>query len=222
MQTLNGNQSYNTSNLLIANVRINGCVEVHANNVTLRNVWIVGNGCFYGIYNTGSNLVVEDSYISCGGRGTGVSASGFTVRRTEVTGCENGFNVAGDVTVEDSWVHDLDDSGDAHTDGAQFNQGASNIVFRHNTILVSAPGSTSAIIMWDEGNPQNSNVLLTGNLFAGGTYTLYCPRMNSTNVRIIGNRFGYYEYGPQNGCVPGHVAEWTNNRMDSTGAILTP
>lgn len=219
---MNGNVSYSIPGQLVANVRINGCVEVHANNVILRNVMIVGNGCFYAVRNFAAGLLIEDSYISCGGRGTGVTATNYIVRRTEVTGCENGFNVGGTVVVEDSWIHDLDDSGDAHTDGAQFNQGAANITFRHNTILVSAPGSTSAIIMWDEGNPQNSNVLLTNNLFAGGTYTLYCPRMNSSNVRVTNNRFGYYEYGPSNGCTPGHVAEWSGNRTDSTGAILNP
>lgn len=222
LTTINGNVTYSTAGQTIINTRINGCVEVRAANVTLRNVWVVGNGCFYAVRNFATGLVIEDSYIACGGRGTGVTATGYTVRRSEITGCENGFNVGGQVTVEDSWVHALDDSGDAHTDGAQFNQGAANITFRHNTIVVSAPGSTSAIIMWDEGGTQNSNVVISNNLLAGGTYTLYCPRQNSSNVRVIGNRFGNYQYGYANGCTPGHVAEWTNNRNDTNGALLGP
>jgi hypothetical protein len=74
--------------------------------------------------------------------------------------------------------------------------------------------------MWDENDPQNTNVLISGNLLAGGTYTLYCPRNNSTNVRIINNRFGPYQYGSSNSCVSGHVAAFTGNVTDGTGAPL--
>jgi hypothetical protein len=142
------------------------------------------------------------------------------VIRANIHNCENGLNVGGNVTVKDSYIHDLFDGNGAHTDGAQFNQGASNITFTHNTIISPAPGGTSAIIMWDENDPQNANVLISGNLLAGGTYTLYCPRNNSTNVRIINNRFGPYQYGSSNSCVSGHVAEFTGNVTDSTGAPL--
>jgi hypothetical protein len=108
----------------------------------------------------------------------------------------------------------------AHTDGAQFNQGASNITFTHNTIIVPTPGSTSAIIMWDEGGVQNANVLLERNLFAGGTYTLYCGREGvANNVRILNNRFGPFEFGYANACDSGGEV-WTGNVRDSTGALI--
>lgn len=197
-------------------------MEVRANNVTIRNVRVVGNDCFYGIRNYNSGLRIEDSEIQCGGNGTGVTSNNYTVLRTDISRCENGFNVSGNVSVSDSWVHDMEACCGAHTDGAQFNQGAANIVFSHNTMVVPAPGGTSAIIMWDEGNPQNSNVLLNDNILAGGTYTLYCPRMNSTNVRVTNNRFGPHEYGTTNSCVAGHVAQFSGNVNDIDNSPVSP
>jgi hypothetical protein len=55
---------------------------------------------------------------------------------------------------------------------------------------------------------------------AGGTYTLYCPRNNSSNVNIVGNRFGNYQYGSSNSCVSGHVAQFSGNVRDSDGGAL--
>lgn len=216
LSTLNGNQTYSQSNVTVSNTRINGCVEVRAANVTFKNVYFNGAGCFYAVRNFSSGLVIEDSFITCGEtNGTGVTATGYTVRRSEITGCENGFNVGGNVTLEDNWIHPAVTANGAHTDGIQMNQGAANITVRHNTISVPAPGGTSAIIMWDEGNPQNSNVLITNNLMWGGTYTLYCPRVGPvTNIVITNNRFGTHEYGPHNGCTGNHVTTFTGNVND--------
>lgn len=223
LTTLNGNQTFSSPNTQVANTRINGCVEVRASNITFKNVYFNGAGCFYAVRNFSSGLVIEDSFITCGEtNGTGVTATGYTVRRSEITGCENGFNVGGSVVLEDNWIHPAVTSGGAHTDGIQMNQGAANITVRHNTIIVPAPGATSAIIMWDEGNPQNSNVLITNNLLAGGTYTLYCPRQGPvTNVVITNNRFGNFEYGHSNGCYGNHITTWSGNVDDATGAVYT-
>ena len=218
---LNGDQTFRAAGQTIANTTINGWVEVRAANVTFRNVKINGPGCFWVVQNFSSGLQVIDSTISgAGGNGTCIGSSGLSLLRVELTGCENGLNVSGTTTVTDSWIHGLTTANGAHTDGAQFNQGASDILFQHNTIVVAAPGGTSAIIAWNEGNPQNSNVTISGNLLAGGTYTLYCPRQNSTNFRVINNRFGTFEFGPTDSCVSGHVAAFVGNVRDSNGAPL--
>jgi hypothetical protein len=88
---------------------------------------------------------------------------------------------------------------------------------QHNTIR---GGNTSAIIMWDEGGSQHHDVLVDANLMAGGAYTLYCPRQDATNVRIVNNRFGSYVFGYANSCTPGHVAQWSSNVRDSDGVTL--
>jgi hypothetical protein len=209
---------------VVANTTINGCVEVRAAGVTFRNVVFNVAGCFWGVRNFSTGLSVIDSTISCGGfNGNAFGSSDLSLLRVEITRCENGLNVAGRVSVVDSWIHDMNGGqGSAHTDGAQFNEGASDIVFQHNTINVGpANGATSAIIMWDEGGAQNARVTIAGNLFAGGTYTLYCARQGPVDrVRITGNRFGTFEYGSSNGCTGNHVTEWSGNVRDATGAAL--
>ena len=203
----------------VENKEIRGCVEVHAANVTIRNTRILGNGCFTAVRNFSTGLRLENVEITCGNTGgTGIGSQGFTLLRSNVYGCENGMDVsgAGNVTVQDSYIHDLFFGPGAHTDGAQFGQGASNITFQHNSIIMSNQ-MNAAIIMWDEVNPQNQNVLIASNLFNGGGYTLYCPRMNASAITIVSNRFGTHNYGTSNGCVSGHVTQFANNVNDADG-----
>ena len=80
------------------------------------------------------------------------------LRRVNIHGCENGFDINQNVTVEDSYIHDLFNSAEAHTDGIQFSghsstasvvRGVLDVTIRHNTIYgMGADGSfgTSAII----------------------------------------------------------------------------
>ena len=206
-----------------ADREIRGCLEVRAPNVTVRNVKVVGT-CITGnvrTYAAGSQFL--DMEVDCrdGSNSHGFnngSGGNATIRRADIHDCENGLNVPGNTDIADSWIHNLYDGGDAHTDGAQFNQGASNIRFVHNTIDARG-NTTSAIIMWDEGNPQNSNVLIDGNLMAGGAYTLYCARQGPVNnVVITNNRFGPYTFGHSNTCNGNRVTAWSNNVEDATGA----
>lgn len=213
---------FTTAGEKVTNVRLTGCVEVRANNVTFQNVEFAPNtSCFYRVRNFAVGLMLIDSTISCGGsNNNGIGDSNLSLLRVEITACENGLNVSGTTTVTDSWIHDLVTANGAHTDGAQFNQGASSIIFQHNTIIVPTPGSTSAIIMWDEGNPQNANVTITNNLLAGGTYTLYCGRQGAAvNVQIVNNRFGTFQFGYANACDSGGEV-WTGNVRDSTGQAI--
>lgn len=213
---------YATANETVSGVAITGCVEVHAPGVTFRNVSFNVQGCFWGVRNFSTGLSVVDSAITCGGtNGTAFGSSDLSLLRVEISRCENGLNVAGRVGVTDSWIHDMNGgNGGAHTDGAQFNQGASDITFRHNTINVGPQnGATSAIIMWNEGGGQNARVSIDNNLLAGGTYILYCGREGAVdNVRITNNRFGTFEYGYANDCNDGEV--WFGNVRDATGAAI--
>jgi hypothetical protein len=219
---LNGNRTYTVAGQVVSNTTINGCVEVRAANVSFRNVAFNVGGCFWGVRNFSTGLQVIDSSITCAGtNNTAFGSSDLSLLRVDISRCENGLNVAGRVTVTDSWIHDMNGgNGGAHTDGAQFNEGASDILFQHNTINVGPQnGATSAIIMWDEGGNQNKRVTIAGNLLAGGTYTLYCGREGVVdNIRIINNRFGTFEYKYADACNNGEV--WTGNVSDSTGLAI--
>lgn len=221
--TPSGAITVSVANTIIENKDISGGVTVNAPGVIIRKCRI-RSSTMYVVRNnatTGIPLLVEDCEID-GLLGTGNSMgfgnSNLTVRRCNIKGTENGFNVSGNTTVEDSFIHDLYTGGGAHTDGMQFNQGAANITVRHNTFQ-SKSGSTSCIIMWDENNPQNSNVLVENNLLlgTGSAYTIYTPRQGPlTNVRVRNNRFLPGSFG-YNGGNQSLVTEWSGNVNHNTG-----
>ncbi len=213
------------SNITAANTVISGktlgCIQVSAPGVVIRNSKISCSGSAVYISDgeiVGTPLLLEDVEIDCqDGGGTAVGEASVTVRRANIHGCENGFDMNQDITVEDSYIHDLWETGDSHTDGIQMAyghyvggqvvRGALNITIRHNTIYgVGADGSlgTSAIITNGVGDV---NILIQDNLLAGGAYTLYCNRPGAgTNFRVIGNHFSRKfsskvgAFGPSDGC----------------------
>jgi hypothetical protein len=157
----------------------------------------------------------------------------YTARRLEITGCENGAEMAhGNVVFEDNYVHDLDTVGPSyvfgsappHTDGVQLNGGASNVVIRHNTIdpigSVVGGGGTSGII----GNTSGDNVRIEDNMIDGGqsSYAIYAPRTAKSAWFINRNRFGRGVYG-YTACVRlgVTVTEFSQN-TDTSGAAVSP
>lgn len=219
---VSGDQVYTSANQIVANREIRGCVEVRAAGVTFRNVRITGS-CFVVVRVISGSVSIEDSEISCQDTGGSSALSNQStglgvLRRVDIHDCENGLNVPGNTHVYDSWIHGLIpfSVGGAHSDGAQLNQGAANVRFEHNTIDARGD-TTSAIIMWNEGNPQNHDVTITRNLLAGGAYTLYCGRSGvAVNVVIDHNRFVPGAYGYANACDSGGEI-WSQNVLDATG-----
>jgi chitodextrinase len=197
-----------------------GCVQVSAPGVVIRNSTISCSSSSYAVFvddrlftDAATPLLIQDSEITCNDRqsGAAVGEADFTVRRVEITHCENGFDLNQNILVEDSFIHDLYTDSVNHMDGAQegcghwqpgytgpscaagYAPGTLNITFRHNTIYaVSASGEfgTSAYISNRTPN-QDHNVLIENNLMAGGAYTLYCQQDGQTgdNYRVINNHF---------------------------------
>jgi hypothetical protein len=164
---------------------------------------------------TGGDALVQDVEIDClTSDATAIGSYGLTVVRVNIHGCENGLDIDNTTTVRDSYIHNPHSTAENHADGIQLNPGG-HIAITHNTIF--AAKGTSAIHTPPSGN---SNVLVSGNLMAGGAYTLYCPRDSSTNFRVTDNRFSTLvspkggEYGPWTDCTK--VAAVTNNVWDAT------
>jgi hypothetical protein len=202
-------------------------VVVDAPNVTIRNSRIHGGETWL-VRNKSTGLVIEDSEIDGeGANNTGVGSSDFTLRRVSITGAENGIDVGGsNVTVEDSYIHDLTTANGAHTDGAQIGEGAHDLVFRHNTIRPNPDAvwrSTSAIIMWDEGGAQNTRVWIEGNLLdgTGASAAVYSPREAAQAIYINNNRMRKGASGYTIGVRVGTTVTEFNGNVDAdSGAAI--
>jgi hypothetical protein len=221
LTVVSGDLHITTAGSVVEGKDIRGCVFVEAASVTIRKSKITCDFAF-GIHALAANYsgvgpLIEDVEISCdGSSATGVAGYGFTARRVNAYGCENAFSVDNNVTIEDSYIHDLYHATGAHTDGIQLS-GGSNITIRHNKILNQDTNGTSAII----GDTASfSNVLITNNLLGGGGYTLYCADSVSPNYRVTNNRWsrsiypngGFY--GPWRNCQL--ATEVTGNVWDDT------
>jgi hypothetical protein len=212
-----GNITVSTPGTVIKNRKINGCIRIRASNVTVRNSEINCEGAT-GISNNHMGLVVEDTEIECGHRPgqTGISSGNFTVRRTEVFGCENIIWAERNVVIEDSYLHDPIpccrwSEPKPHTDSIQIPTGAANIRIEDNRVyggyIDRSDFGNAALTMG--GNV--GGVVVDNNIFAGGGYTVYCeqealggngsPAFAITNnrfSRIFVNRVG--GFGPSTSC----------------------
>jgi hypothetical protein len=237
--TPSGGMTITTAGMVVNARDITGQLVVNAPNVTVRNSRIRSNSMWV-IDNNSTGLVVEDSEIinrRVAGQNNchnGIGNSNFTVRRTEITGCENAMNIggAGNVTFTDNYVHDLDTTGPSyvwgyspHTDGIQIGEGSRNLVIRHNWIDPSpGSGATAPIIMYTGAGTPNSDVWIEDNYLdgRGASYALYAPRRQTTNVNVNRNRMlkGYgYTACVRLGVT---VATFNDNRDAITGALLSP
>lgn len=228
LTVVNGDMTINTAGTVVDGKDIRGCVTVHAPGVVIRNSKISA-ACGYVVDSygyTGTGLVIEDSEVFCppGNGGTAIGEDNVTVRRLDVSGCENGFDVDKSFTIEDSYIHDLYQSAEAHTDGVQMWSTVDGVTIRHNTIIANTGGvdGTSAIISASSGT---ANVLIESNLMAGGADTLYCRQAGAgTNYRVINNHFSTRfhptvgAFGPWTDCED--EAQVTGNVYHETGQPL--
>lgn len=238
LTTYSGPTTISTAGTVIDGKRL-GCILVNAPGVVIRNSVISCRPSYAAVEipdrgYTGTSLLLENVEITCqDGPGIAVGEAHVTIRRANIHGCENGVDVNQDITVEDSFIHDLYNGNDAHADGIQlasrwngstYIQGAKDVVVRHNTIFsADAAGAlgTSALI----SNPKGDvNILIENNLLAGGAYTLYCPvDVKGVEYRVLGNHFSTRysakvgAFGSSTGCSD---EEKSGNVIHETGAPI--
>ncbi len=238
LAAVEGDQTFALAGAVVEDRDIRGCVTVTAPGVTLRRVRVrdcprdpvVDVG--YGL----QGILLEDCEID-GGRlnptASGVGYEGFTVRRCEIHGTGNGVHMSADVVVEDSWVHDLVEGEATHND-AVITNGGSRFVVRRNT-LENRHTQTAVIALFGDHQPV-VDVVVEGNLLAGGGYTIYGGSVagkphseGAASIRVTGNHFQRTffpdggRYGPVHGfdpARPGNV--WAGNVWHDTGAPVTP
>jgi hypothetical protein len=241
--TASGPLTVGTAGTVIDGRDITGTVTVNAANVTIRNSRIRSNALFV-IDNNSTGLLVEDSEIlnqpvagqpNCH---NAIGSSNFIVRRVEISGCENGIDGSptGNITVTDSYIHDLDTVGpsrvfgnDPHTDGMQLSQSV-NVIVRHNTIdpvgAVVGGGATSGIILYTGAGTPNSSTWIEDNYIDGrnSSVAMYAVRTQTHDMFVNRNRMLKGVYGQYTFCVKVGVTVSTfdDNRDATTNAVIAP
>ncbi len=200
-----GNLTVSTAGTVIDGWSLtNGCITVNTTGVIIKNSRL-SSACSYVVYTHTGSLTIQDSEIDCANTsGTAIGDTNVTAVRVDVSGCENGFDLDRDSTVQDSYIHGLFQSVESHTDGIQTCCSV-GLTVRHNRID-AYPNATSAMINAKTATSPH-DVLIENNLLAGGAFTLYCPASaTGQNFQVIDNRFStrFYSkvgvYGPWTDC----------------------
>ncbi|WP_210438711.1 right-handed parallel beta-helix repeat-containing protein [Nocardioides xinjiangensis] len=193
---------------VLEGLHIQGRVTIAADDVILRESLVQTDTSTYPIHVTddATGVLIEDVEVdNLGGTGIGIlisSGSTATIRRADIHSAEDGIRIQGDdVTIEDSYVHDLQRQSGGHHDTIQIRSG-DNVTLEGNTLLpydesTGDPMNAALQIGSLLGDDRISNLRVIDNYMNGGNYTI-----NGGSEGIVdsafysGNRFGRdYRYG---------------------------
>jgi hypothetical protein len=171
-----------TKGAVVSGLDIHGCVEVHANNVTLKDSRLTGGQCAFAQITIDvrvSGTLIEDTEIDGQNRsevpndGSGICCGGFTALRLNIHGNVDGAIAGGAfaTTVQDSWIHDLYHASTSHNQDILSNGGTAGIVIRHNRFDNQLSEVGTVDLFGDFAAVQN--VTIDDNLLNGGGFTVY-------------------------------------------------
>jgi hypothetical protein len=226
-----------TNGAVIDGAEVQTEINIEANNVTIRNSHVIGNGEWSILQRKGfSGLRIENTEIN----GDGVHKAQFgilnfggmlTVRRVYIHTVSDGIGTNQGL-IEDSLIMDLKKFPKDHVDGIQSNDGpapGTSLVIRHNVIL-NPISQTSAIALFQDFGRAH-DVTVDNNFLAGGGYALYGGKGNhgrSSNIRITRNAFSrkYFKnagaFGPVTAFDQGSGNVWSGNVWAETGKPVQP
>jgi hypothetical protein len=205
-----------------------GIIEVQADNVTIRNSVICGVGPHI-VLNRGQNLVIENSIIR-GERGAGVddpetgtpcqasvAFGNYTIRRSEITNCNDGVKVANVVEIHDSWFHDMytnrfGNGAGTHNDTVQMADSAMpRFIFQGNSAYQDPCTSNRHFQLAPIDGPKTAGVMrIVDNFFYGINGFNLDRGLTVADGLISGNTFaGSASRGPFNRLL------YTGDGMDS-------
>jgi hypothetical protein len=158
----------------------------------------------------------------------GIGQTEFSCIRCNIHGTAKGAKADQNVTVQDSYLHDLSNDGSTHTENFFYDGGAGNIVVKHNWMKANASYSTAAVSFnndWPGTNALVDSNYLEGNGgadFTGGAMGKANPNMDhivvTNNAMSPNNSWGAAAaYGFDPGA-PGNV--WSNNYNAVTKAQI--
>jgi len=232
--TNSGGLYITTPGTVISGRNITGNVEIHADNVTIKNSKITGKIQVF----SGGAVFQRIEIVGPGTSGAGDPAIGwanYSCDGCNIHGWGKAFYMEDNVTIRNSWVHDLSVIGDPGNGGshneAVYTQGGSNFTIVNNRLDAgNAPNFSSAVSMFGQQRAVQ-NALVQGNLLNGGGYCLYAgndSEIAPINARYIGNTFGntWYpkcgKFGAATAYVSGNGNAWSGNVYADGTSVSAP
>lgn len=182
---------------IIENIDLDGCINVRANNVTIRNMRI-DCGSFYAIriYSGFEQTLIEDVEM-INMQSSGILGSDFTVRRANIHDSGgDALKPGSNVVVEASWLHKLGTIEGSHSDGIQMVSGSNVRIIGNFFDMPNIAGYTnSQCIILQTNNGPVDNIVVENNWLNGGGW---CIQVNDKgngygspqNILIKDNKFG--------------------------------
>jgi hypothetical protein len=199
-----GSLATSSNGQVIERLTINGRLTIQHDNVTVRDVTVMGTGT-YMIYirskadgKCPTNARIE--YTEVDGKNAPADAiavygpCGFTFDRGEIRNTGRGLRLVNNATVSNSYVYTARTWDGAHRTAIGHN-GGSNLRVINNALYCELTGCSSAVSFYGDF-AQVDDVLVQGNIMS--TTGRYCihggsvsskPYPDGTNVRILDNHF---------------------------------
>jgi hypothetical protein len=233
------------STVTTANVTLDGCrfaggLSVQARNVTITRSRIEGlvEATYLTNWSLG-NLRLVDVEVDGGGKvdqfgRAAIGNNDYSCVRCHIHGTGRGANLGGNVTIQDSYLHDWVYVSGAHQTAIGSNGGRGFRIIHNNLICNSGgPGCSAALSFYGDFAPV-TDVLVQNNLFnTNGAYCTFAgsttakPFPRGTQIRYIDNLFGkkYNKgcglYGPVATWEYYEGNVWSGNRWeDGSGTVL--
>jgi hypothetical protein len=219
-----GNLDITASNVTVNGVQVTlsgpssaGVTLRHTTNVTIENSTISGASATSGRLATGVKDVYGDS-------------AGTQVLGNNIYDAATGVQMSAGL-IQGNYIHDMGYLPGDHVNGTTSNGGnTSQLTIAHNTIFNNM-NQTDAVSLFQDNGAQ-ANKTITGNLLAGGGYSIYggskAGAVATSNIQITNNVIAtqYFPKGGQFGPVayynPGNGNTWSGNTWDNTGQTIPP
>ncbi len=229
----------NGSGATVSGLYIPGNLDITASNVTIKDDRVVASGASsFGIsIRHTSGVTVEDCTISGRNGGSGRLLAGLkdmyndSIRLRVLD--NNIYDVSAGVQIESgliqgNYIHEMGYVSGDHLDGTNSDGGVTGLLtIRHNTIF-DQRNQTTAVGLFEDFGVQ-SNRVVTDNLLAGGSYTIYAGQnhggLTTSKIIITNNRISnlYFPQGGEYGPVADFnsaTTTWTGNVWDATGTTI--
>jgi Glycoside hydrolase family 44 len=213
-----GPTTITTSGTVIDAKKITSPLYITANNVTIRRskVLLGSSSCCAAIQVkagvTGTKIV--DTEIAGGGIGLCIYGNDMALTRVNISGCQYGVGGSTNVSVQSSYIHDTTDASLVGIYGTSMN----GWTITGNSL--SSPTTCTFTIGMTQPAPATvTNINITGNWLAGGTYTI---GVDGTAITFNNNRFirGSWAVGPRFIYITNPPPTGTGNVYDDDGSAV--